>query len=150
MMCNRIALLDLCLDLVPRGFCKLRLMKDVEELVRLSHIQVKTVAADKFQRVPGFRIVTRCDRDSAVCFEPLDCQLQARGWTHIGIDHSAAASQETRQDGGANHRTRGSRVAADQYAAGIQVGAKSLCEAYDQLGREGFAYDTAHSADPNL
>ncbi len=54
------------------------LVKDVQQLFGLPRVQVKSVAADEFQRVPLRRVVAGGDRNAARRVERLDRKLHRR------------------------------------------------------------------------
>src|SRR5882724_6119113 len=58
------------LDLVPGSLGKFSLMEYVQELFGLHGIQIKSITAHKFERVPLRWIVTGGDCDATIRFEP--------------------------------------------------------------------------------
>src|SRR5256885_10998162 len=122
-------------------------MEDVEHLPRLRRIEIEPVAPQKLQCVPAPWIVTRRDGDTAVGLEPLDGQLHARCRTDAEVHHFATGREQTRQYRRADHWSRSARVAADQDARAIEVGAERLGKLDGQLGREGLAYNSAYTGD---
>src|SRR5205085_7827721 len=109
-------------------------------------VEVEAVAAHELEGVPGFGVVPRRDRDAAVGAEPFDGELQARRRADAEVNDLAAGGQKPREHRRAGHRPRRARVAADEYAAGVEVAAEALREPHDQLRREGLADDAAHAA----
>ena len=85
-------MLDGGLDPVPRGLGKLSLMENVQKLFGLPGIQIKTIVADKLQRIPWLRIVAGRDGNSSVSLEPGHSQLQAGCWTNAEINYLATRS----------------------------------------------------------
>jgi hypothetical protein len=57
-----------CSDFVAADFCVFALVINIQQLARLSGVEKQSVGAYELQRVPLRGIVTRRDRDSAVCF----------------------------------------------------------------------------------
>src|SRR5947209_3169692 len=149
-MCYRVARFNLAPYSLPSRFRELRLMKDVEQFIGLRRVQVEAVATHELQCVPRLRVVPRRDRDAAVGIHPLDRELQARRRTDAEVNRFAARGEKTGEHSRARHRPRRARVAADEYAARVEVRAEPLREADDQLRREGFADDAAHSADADF
>ena len=145
-----ISLFDSASDALPSGFGELGLVEDVEQFVGLRRVEVESVCANELERVPRLRVVPCGYRDAAVGARPLDCELQARRRADAEVNDFAAGGEQPREHGGARHRPRRARVAADEYAPGIQVSAEGLREADDQLRRESFADRSAHATDADF
>ena len=150
MVLNWILLLYQRVDLIPFGLSKLSLVENVQELLGLHGVQVKTIATHKLQRVPLRRIVTGGNSDTAIGLKPVHRQLQTRCGANAEIDHLTTSSQQSCDDGRTDHWTRGSRIPADEYPAAVEISGKRLRKAGGHFRRECLADDATHTGNANL
>src|SRR3989442_8163046 len=95
MVFDWVLMLDGGPDPVPSGLGKLSLMENVQKLFGLHGIQIKTIAANKLQRIPWRRIMTSSHGNPSVSIEPGYRRLQAGRRTDAKIDNLTTRSQKS-------------------------------------------------------